>query len=104
MEQIDLNHLNIFAAVVENRSFTGAAKKLTIPKSTASRAVSALEERLGGQLLYRTTREVTATELGQKLFDHVAAGITALLAGLDATQRENTPMSGTIRILSLIHI
>lgn len=101
MEQIDLNHLNIFAAVVESRSFTGAAKKLAIPKSTASRAVSALEERLGAQLLYRTTRDVTATEMGQKLFDHVAAGITALLAGIDATQRENTPMSGTIRVTSV---
>lgn len=103
MEQYDLNHLNIFAAVVENRSFTVAARKLGIPKSTVSRAVSALEERLAGQLLYRTTREVTATELGQKLFDHVAASMTSLLAGLDVVQRENISMTmnGTIRITSV---
>ena len=54
---MDLNEIVIFTRVVEAGSFTRAAKDLDMPKSTVSRKVSELEDRLGARLLERTTRK-----------------------------------------------
>ena len=56
----------IFLAVAEERSFTAAARRLNVSPPTATRAVAALEERLGTQLLARTTRHVSLTETGER--------------------------------------
>ncbi len=54
----------IFSRVVEEGSFSAAARKLGISKASVSREISALEERLGAQLLRRTTRRMSLTEIG----------------------------------------
>lgn len=69
---IDLNEMTIFVKVVESGTFTGAARALELPKSTVSRKVAALEERLGIRLLQRTTRKVSLTELGAAYFERCA--------------------------------
>ena len=56
--------LQAFVAVVESGSFTAAAERLNADKSAVSRRVSALEDRLGAQLLRRTTRTLTITDTG----------------------------------------
>lgn len=66
----DLNDTLIFAKVVEQGSFTAAAKMLGLPKTTVSRKVQELEERLGAQLLNRTTRKLGLTEAGAVYHDH----------------------------------
>lgn len=66
----DLNDTLIFAKVVEQGSFTAAAKMLGLPKTTVSRKVQDLEERLGAQLLNRTTRKLGLTEAGSVYHDH----------------------------------
>lgn len=66
----DLNDTLIFAKVVEQGSFTAAAKHLGLPKTTVSRKVQELEERLGAQLLNRTTRKLGLTEAGAVYHDH----------------------------------
>jgi len=53
-----------FIAVSERQSFTAAARQLGISVAQVSRQVTALEEKLGVQLFYRTTRKVSATEAG----------------------------------------
>lgn len=68
----DLNDTLIFAKVVEQGSFTAAAKSLGLPKTTVSRKVQELEERLGAQLLNRTTRKLGLTEAGAVYHDHSA--------------------------------
>ncbi|MFY2764452.1 LysR substrate-binding domain-containing protein [Arenimonas sp. MALMAid1274] len=68
----DLNDTLIFAKVVEQGSFTAAAKQLGLPKTTVSRKVQELEERLGAQLLNRTTRKLGLTEAGAVYHDHSA--------------------------------
>lgn len=61
---IDLNEMLIFAKVVDEGSFTGAANALDMPKSTVSRRIAQLEKRLGARLLHRTTRRLNLTEVG----------------------------------------
>lgn len=61
----DLNELQFFIQVSQQRSFTKAARRLGVPKSTVSRAISRLEGRLGVRLVERTTRSVSLTEVGE---------------------------------------
>jgi DNA-binding transcriptional LysR family regulator len=68
----DLNQLIIFAKVVETRSFTAAGRELGLPKSTVSRKVAQLEERLGAVLLERTTRKLSLTEVGAAFYERCA--------------------------------
>lgn len=68
--EADLNQLLIFAKVVEQGSFIGAARSLALPKTTISRKVQELEERLGTRLLQRTTRRVSLTEAGAIYYDY----------------------------------
>lgn len=59
-----------FVAVAETSSFTAASKRLGVSTAHVSRHVNALEERLGAKLFYRTTRTVTATEVGETYYLH----------------------------------
>lgn len=57
----------IFAEVAERGSFTAAARHLNRSPTAVTRAVAALEARLGVRLLNRTTRAVSLTDVGQQL-------------------------------------
>src|SRR5262245_18176013 len=65
----DLNQMAIFAAVVKAGGFTSAARVLAMPKSTVSKRVSELEDRLGMRLLHRTTRKVKLTDAGAAYYE-----------------------------------
>jgi len=67
---VDPNDLLIFARVAELGSFSRAAERLGLPKSTVSRRLAALEQRMGERLLLRTTRRQTVTEFGLQLLEH----------------------------------
>ena len=62
---MDLNEMLVFARVVQAGSFTTAAAQLGMPKSTVSRKVAELEERLNARLLNRTTRKLSLTDVGR---------------------------------------
>ena len=61
MKLPDLNELYYFAQVVEHGGFAPAGRALGLPKSKLSRRVALLEERLGAQLLLRSTRSFAVT-------------------------------------------
>jgi len=64
-----LTEMEAFATVVDQGGFTDAAKKMGISKSAVSKHISSLEARLGARLLNRTTRRVSATEIGLAYYD-----------------------------------
>lgn len=68
------SELALFAAVVEESSFSQAAKKIGLSKTVVSKKISALEKELNTQLLYRTTRKLSLTDSGRLLYKH-AKGI-----------------------------
>ena len=75
--------MRVFVKVVESGSFTAAARLLDLPKSSVSRRVTALEERLGVRLLHRTTRSLNLTDVGQTYFER-ATRLLCELADLEA--------------------
>ncbi len=66
-----LQAMQAFVAVIEAGSFTAAAEKLGRAKSQVSKQVSALEASLGVQLLQRSTRQLSVTQLGQDYYDQL---------------------------------
>jgi len=97
-EQFDANDLLIFSRVAESGSFSKAADRLGLPKSTVSRRIARLENRLGERLMLRTTRRFTLTEFGLTLLDHarqVADEVDAVVAF--AAHRQLRP-SGRLRV------
>jgi DNA-binding transcriptional LysR family regulator len=64
-----LREMEVFVAVVDRGSFTGASDKLGMSTAAVSRAVNSLEARIGAQLLARTTRTVRATDAGMAYLD-----------------------------------
>lgn len=67
MKLPDLNELYYFAQVVEHGGFAPAGRALGLPKSKLSRRVALLEERLGAQLLLRSTRSFAVTEVASAI-------------------------------------
>lgn len=65
----DVAALVIFARVVQQRSFTRAARELDTSTSAVSKRIARLEARLGASLLTRTTRHVVPTEAGLALYE-----------------------------------
>ena len=70
--EVEPNDLLLFARIVEAGSFSQAATRVNLPKSTVSRRISLLEARLGERLLQRTTRKLVVTEFGASLHDCMA--------------------------------
>ena len=90
---MDLNDIVVFTKVVETRSFTGAAEQLGLPKSTVSRKLAQLEERLGVRLVQRTTRKLALTDIGQAYYERCAR----IVADLAAAEQLVTDMQATPR-------
>ena len=90
--------LMIFARVAETGSFSAAAERLGLPKSTVSRRISVLESQLGERLLQRTTRRNFLTEMGQRVLipaEQIIHEVDAVMAV--AEHRQVTP-SGRLRV------
>lgn len=98
MEQYDANDLLIFARVIEHGSFSRAAERIGLPKSTVSRRISVLEERLGERLLQRTTRRLQLTEFGQLLLEHARQVVAEVDAVTNLAAHRQAQPSGRLRV------
>ncbi len=66
-----LMEMSVFQSVADRKSFAAAARHLGLSPPTITRAVSALEERIGTRLFVRTTRFVHLTEAGVRYFEDI---------------------------------
>lgn len=101
---IDLNEMLIFARVVECESFSGAGRELGIPKSTISRRVSQLEQRLGTRLLQRTTRSLNLTEPGQAYYERCARVVLEAEQADDLLQESRGTPKGLLRVSAPVEL
>jgi DNA-binding transcriptional LysR family regulator len=88
----------IFASVVENRSFSGAAQALGTSKATVSKAISRLETRLGATLFHRTSRRLTLTESGQALSERAARILSEAREAEEIARDANSTPTGRVRL------
>lgn len=92
-----LDEWRVFGAVAALGSFSGAARRLGRSPQAVTRAVAALERRLGTRLLHRTTRAVALSDDGARYLERskrALAELDALEAPLDAT----AALRGTLAI------
>jgi DNA-binding transcriptional LysR family regulator len=95
---IDPSDLVLFARIVDYGSFSRAAEKVNLPKSTVSRRVSLLEAKLGERLLQRTTRKLVLTEFGASLLEHARKVVEEVEAAAALVQHRQLAPSGKLRI------
>jgi DNA-binding transcriptional LysR family regulator len=95
---MDWSRVPVFLEVVEQGSFTLAAKRLGAPKSTVSRSVSALERELGAQLLQRTTRALELTEAGRGFYERAKAARAALDEAQAEAVQASDEATGLVRL------
>ncbi|MEM9187538.1 MAG: LysR substrate-binding domain-containing protein [Myxococcota bacterium] len=88
--------LRAFVLVVQDMSFTNAARRASVAPSSLTRQVNALERDLGVALLHRSTRRLDLTEAGARYFDSA----TRILEELEEANREvsETSPKGTLRV------
>lgn len=103
MDRIDLNNLSAFVVAARERSFTRAAAQLGVSQSALSHTIRGLEEKLGVRLLTRSTRGVSPTEVGEKLYEDLLPHYEGIAAGLKTLSEGREKPGGTIRITAHDH-
>ncbi|MCP1607457.1 LysR family transcriptional regulator [Pseudomonas citronellolis] len=104
MARHNLNDLQAFVTVAREGSFTRAAARLGVSQSAVSQVVSALEARLKIRLLTRTTRSVSLTSAGERLFQAIGYRFDEIEAELDALTELRDKPAGTVRITCGDHV
>jgi LysR family transcriptional activator of dmlA len=77
------SELEVFILVAESGGFAGAARRLRLTPSAISRRIALLEDRLGVQLLSRTTRKVELTAAGEAYFQRIKPLLSAIAGAAD---------------------
>ncbi|EKK4016248.1 LysR family transcriptional regulator [Cronobacter sakazakii] len=95
-----LQDMALFALVAETGSFTAAAQKAGLPKSSVSQRISQLEAHVGLRLLNRTTRKLSLTFAGEHYLVHCREMLDASERADLAIQRLRDNPSGRLRITS----
>jgi DNA-binding transcriptional LysR family regulator len=95
--------INEFVCVVETDSFTAAAKRLEVSVAHISRQVNQLEDRLGAKLLYRTTRKLRLTEVGEVYYQHARKIRDDMQAAERAVMEMEGKPTGKLRITAPVY-
>src|SRR5215213_9433336 len=103
MRRDSIDDIRTFISVARYQSFTKAAAKLGVSQSAMSYAVRMLEERLGLRLLTRTTRSVSLTAAGERLFHSVGPRFDEIEAEIAALSDLRDKPAGTVRINAVEH-
>ena len=94
--------MTVFARVVEARGFSAGARALEMSPSAVSKQIARLEESLGVQLFYRSTRRVTLTEAGRAYHERCIRIFDEIADAEAATTALNAEPRGTLRIAATV--
>jgi DNA-binding transcriptional LysR family regulator len=92
------NNIDLFVRVVEEGSFSAAARQLGQTPSSVSKQISQLEEELNARLFHRTTRKQSLTEAGEIYFQHARQIVTDLREAKLAVSNLTQAPSGSLYI------
>ncbi len=95
---IPLDLVGLFVAVADAGSFSAAASRLAMPKSSVSRGIARLEAAVGAQLLHRTTRRVALSTAGTAVYERSAPLLRSLREALGTLPEQEELPSGDLRI------
>lgn len=98
LASVDLLDVISFVRVVEAGSISNAAARLGIAKSMVSRRISRLEAVLGAQLLIRTPRGTTLTDVGREYHARAGNGLAELESAREVVNKLTSEISGPLRI------
>lgn len=90
--------MQVFVRVVETGSFSKAAAELGITQPTVTKAVAEAERRLGARLLHRSTRGVTATEVGALYYERCKLVARQFDEAENVARQGQQEIAGTLRI------
>jgi len=99
---LNLNDLHFFVQAVEHGGFSAAGRRLGVPKSTVSKRVAELEDRLGVRLIQRTSRSFSLTELGRDFFRHARASVIEAEMAEAIVRTHLGEPSGTVRMTAAV--
>jgi len=95
---MELDELRALVAVIQEGSISGAARRLYRSQSVVTRQVQALERAVGGSLLDRRCRPLSATALGKRVVEHARRALAAVDELKGAAVAEGAEPSGELRI------
>ncbi|WP_116136157.1 LysR family transcriptional regulator [Trinickia diaoshuihuensis] len=94
----EIRAITTFVRAATLGSLRGAAVDQGISPQAASHAVMQLEKELGVRLFHRTTRKLSLTEEGQRLFDSVKPALDIFSSALDEARRSQEEVAGMLRV------
>ena len=93
---MDIRQLRYFVAIADQHSMSLASEKLGVAQPSLSHHVMRIEEELGVRLLVRSTRGVTLTESGQRLYTHAQTILRAVEAAVTDLRERTSELSGPV--------
>ncbi len=93
-----LNQIEAFVEVVDHKSFSKAAKVLYLSQPTISAYVKSLENEIGTQLIYRTTKDIILSEAGKRFYGYAKEMIRIRNIAISEMQEYTNKLSGNITI------
>ena len=95
---MDANDLILFSRVIDAGSFSRAADRTGLPKSTISRRIAQLESSLGERLIARSTRGIAITDFGERMLEHARRLAEEADAASDLAAHRRAAPRGVLRI------
>jgi DNA-binding transcriptional LysR family regulator len=97
-EAIELRELRVFLTLADELHFGRTADRLRLTPSRVSQTLRELEDKLGSQLLHRTSRRVELTSFGERFLGEVGPIYDQLTAALESTHSAARSLEGTLRL------
>ena len=94
-----LHSMRVFARVIEQGSFAGAARELNLSPAVVTRLVADLEEHLGARLINRTTRRLSLTDTGELYLERVRHILTEVEEAEALATAATSEPRGHLRVL-----